>query len=103
MTLLASCCGAPIAAHPADAPVWPREIAHLKAHGHFDAGTATSSLLEQDCTLCPRPARSSGMVGSIRTRLLSLDPTTTVHPGHGSSTTTAAERPHLDEWITRGW
>lgn len=26
-----------------------------------------------------------------------------VHPGHGDSTTLAAERPHLQEWRARGW
>lgn len=29
--------------------------------------------------------------------------TTLVHPGHGDSTTLGAERPHLEEWRTRGW
>jgi hypothetical protein len=24
-------------------------------------------------------------------------------PGHGLDTTIAAERPHLDEWVARGW
>lgn len=28
---------------------------------------------------------------------------TIVHPGHGDDTTLGAERPHLDEWRTRGW
>jgi len=26
-----------------------------------------------------------------------------VHTGHGPSTTTTAERPHLEEWVKRGW
>lgn len=26
-----------------------------------------------------------------------------VYPGHGDDTTIGAERPHLDEWIERGW
>jgi glyoxylase-like metal-dependent hydrolase (beta-lactamase superfamily II) len=42
------------------------------------------------------------IVDSIRTRLLTLPGETTVHTGHGDSTTIAAEFPHLDEWITRG-
>ena len=29
--------------------------------------------------------------------------TTIVLPGHGVDTTIGAERPHLDEWIERGW
>ncbi|MFD7861200.1 MBL fold metallo-hydrolase [Streptomyces sp. NPDC059783] len=42
------------------------------------------------------------IVGSIRDRLLVLDPETTVRTGHGDSTTIGAEAPHLDEWIARG-
>jgi hypothetical protein len=26
-----------------------------------------------------------------------------VLPGHGVDTTIGAERPHLDEWVARGW
>jgi glyoxylase-like metal-dependent hydrolase (beta-lactamase superfamily II) len=42
------------------------------------------------------------IVASIRDRLLTLPPDTTVHPGHGESTTIGAEAPHLPEWIARG-
>lgn len=28
---------------------------------------------------------------------------TWVYPGHGSDTTLGVERPHLQEWRTRGW
>ncbi len=42
------------------------------------------------------------IIDSIRTRLLGLPGTTTVHPGHGANTTIGAEAPHLDEWIARG-
>ena len=28
---------------------------------------------------------------------------TTLHPGHGDSTTVGEEAPHLEEWIARGW
>lgn len=28
---------------------------------------------------------------------------TMVLPGHGADTTVGAERPHLDEWVARGW
>ena len=42
------------------------------------------------------------IIGSIRDRLLVLDPDTIVHTGHGPDTTIGAERPHLDEWIARG-
>ena len=42
------------------------------------------------------------IIESIRTRLLSLPGSTTVHPGHGADTTIGAEAPDLDEWIARG-
>ena len=28
---------------------------------------------------------------------------TIVMPGHGDDTTIGTERPHLDEWVDRGW
>lgn len=42
------------------------------------------------------------IIGSIRERLLTLPPQTTVRTGHGDSTTIGAEAPHLEEWIRRG-
>ena len=42
------------------------------------------------------------IIDSIRDRLLALPPATTVHTGHGDSTTIGTETPHLDEWIARG-
>ncbi|MFD9889271.1 MBL fold metallo-hydrolase [Amycolatopsis sp. NPDC059027] len=42
------------------------------------------------------------IIASIANRLLVLDGTTTVHTGHGPTTTIAAEAPHLGEWISRG-
>ncbi len=42
------------------------------------------------------------IIGSIRDRLLDLPPQTTVHTGHGPSTTIGEEAPHLEEWIARG-
>jgi glyoxylase-like metal-dependent hydrolase (beta-lactamase superfamily II) len=43
------------------------------------------------------------IIDSIRYRLLVLDPDTVVHTGHGPDTTIGAERPHLQEWIDRGY
>ncbi|NGN64068.1 MBL fold metallo-hydrolase [Streptomyces sp. A7024] len=42
------------------------------------------------------------IIDSIRDRLLTLPPDTTVHTGHGDSTTIGAEAPQLAEWIARG-
>ncbi len=43
------------------------------------------------------------IIRSIDRRLLTLPPDTLVLPGHGLDTTIGAERPHLDEWVERGW
>ncbi len=43
------------------------------------------------------------IIDSIRQRLLVLPPDTTVHPGHGPTTTIGAEAPSLEEWIARGY
>ena len=43
------------------------------------------------------------IIASIDRRLFTLDPDTLVFPGHGLDTTIGTERPHLDEWIERGW
>ena len=43
------------------------------------------------------------IITSIEDRLFTLPPDTLVLPGHGDDTTIGAERPHLQEWIDRGW
>jgi len=44
------------------------------------------------------------IITSIDRRLFApLSPDTLVMPGHGDDTTIGAERPHLEEWIARGW
>ena len=45
----------------------------------------------------------NAIIGSIDRRLFTLDPDTLVLPGHGDDTTIGAERPHLDDWVARGW
>jgi glyoxylase-like metal-dependent hydrolase (beta-lactamase superfamily II) len=42
------------------------------------------------------------IISSVR-RLLALPAGTRIHPGHGPDTTVGTERPHLQEWIGRGW
>ena len=43
------------------------------------------------------------IIESIDRRLFTLDPDLLVMPGHGLDTTIGTERPHLQEWIDRGW
>lgn len=43
------------------------------------------------------------IIRSVDTRLFPLPHQTLVLPGHGLDTTIGDERPHLDEWIERGW
>ena len=43
------------------------------------------------------------IIESIDRRLFTLPPDTFVLPGHGLDTTIGTERPHLDEWVERGW
>ena len=44
------------------------------------------------------------IIRSIDDRLFSkLDAGTIVMPGHGDDTTIGTERPHLQEWVDRGW
>ena len=45
----------------------------------------------------------STIIDSLDNRLFTLPAETIVMPGHGVSTTIAAERPHLQEWVARGW
>jgi len=44
------------------------------------------------------------LLGDVSRKLFDRYPDSTVIcPGHGDDTTLGAERPHLDEWRTRGW
>jgi glyoxylase-like metal-dependent hydrolase (beta-lactamase superfamily II) len=44
------------------------------------------------------------IIASIEERIFgAFEADTTIWPGHGAQSTLAVERPHLDEWIARGW
>ena len=43
------------------------------------------------------------IIESIDNRLFTFPANTVVLPGHGVDTTIGAERPHLQEWVERGW
>jgi glyoxylase-like metal-dependent hydrolase (beta-lactamase superfamily II) len=43
------------------------------------------------------------IIHSIDTRLLTFPADTIILPGHGVDSTIGNERPHLQEWVDRGW
>ena len=43
------------------------------------------------------------IIESVDRKLFTLPADTVVLPGHGDRTTIGTERPHLQEWIDRGW
>jgi glyoxylase-like metal-dependent hydrolase (beta-lactamase superfamily II) len=43
------------------------------------------------------------IIDSIDNRLFTFPADTIVLPGHGDDTTIGTERPHLQEWVARGW
>ncbi len=43
------------------------------------------------------------IIESVDRKLFTLPAETMVLPGHGHDTTIATERPHLQEWVDRGW
>lgn len=44
------------------------------------------------------------IITSIEERFFrAMDEATIIWPGHGAPSTLGAERPHLDEWVERGW
>jgi glyoxylase-like metal-dependent hydrolase (beta-lactamase superfamily II) len=43
------------------------------------------------------------IIQSVDRKLFTLPADTIVLPGHGDRTTIGAERPHLQEWVDRGW
>ena len=43
------------------------------------------------------------IMDSIEQKLMAYPDPTVVYPGHGADTTIGRERPHLEEWRSRGW
>ena len=96
------------------------EVGRLRLHTLLTPGHTPGSmcfrlegspLLFSGDTLFPGGPGATGFPGgdfdriiaSIDRRLFTLPADTIVLPGHGDDTTIGAERPHLDEWIERGW
>ena len=96
------------------------EIGNLRLHaihnpGHTEGSisfaVANTPLLFTGDTLFPGgPGNTSfeggdfaTIIDSLDNRLFTLPANTVVMPGHGVDTTIGNERPHLAEWVARGW
>lgn len=89
------------------------EVIHSPGHtpGSVSFALAGAPLLFTGDTLFPGgpgatkfPGGDFGaIITSIDTRLFRFPDDTIVLPGHGVDTTIGAERPHLAEWVDRGW
>jgi glyoxylase-like metal-dependent hydrolase (beta-lactamase superfamily II) len=124
--------GYPVAVHAEDAALLPGydlalsdneliEIGSLRIMTIHTPGHTPGSLclsiegspvLISGDTLFPGGPGSTGgdeksfatIIDSIQRRLFAcLSDETIVMPGHGRDTSIGAERPHLEEWIARGW
>lgn len=120
----------PVSIHAADAHNLPRAADHLfvdgellrvggvvwrvlHTPGHTPGGVCfyTEGHLIAGDTLFPggpgNTKREGGdfplIIQGIREKLFTLPEDTRVYPGHGIDTTIGEEKPHLDEWIQRGW
>lgn len=49
------------------------------------------------------PETFDSLLTDVTTKLFDRYDDAVVYPGHGDDTTLAAERPHLQEWRSRGW
>jgi glyoxylase-like metal-dependent hydrolase (beta-lactamase superfamily II) len=49
------------------------------------------------------PEKFAQIIEAIGSKLFTLPDDTAVYPGHGDDTTIGTEKPHLQEWIDRGW
>lgn len=90
-----------------------RSVAVLHTPGHTQGGVCLHSgkhLVSGDTLFPGGPGNTWGnadafrqIIDSIQTKLFVLPDDTAVYPGHGADTTIGAEKPHLNEWIERGW
>lgn len=94
------------------------DVVHLQGHTPGSVALALRGTAERDAVhlftgdcLFPggvgktwQPGDFERLLSDVTTRLFdTFDDNTVVYPGHGDDTTIGAERPHLDEWRTRGW
>ena len=120
--------GVPVHAHPGDSYPVPvdkelsdggvsafgnREAKVLHTPGHSPGSTCFlvgRHLVSGDTLFPGGPGNTfdddqafDQIIDSVRTKLFTLPDETRVYPGHGADTTIGAEKPHLQEWVDRGW
>ena len=120
--------GVPVYAHPGDrypggidrevsdgdvVSFGEREARVIHTPGHTPGGSCFligRHLFSGDTLFPGGPGNTRGnraafdqIIDSIRDKLFVLPDDTFVYPGHGADTTIGAEKPHLEEWIERGW
>ena len=96
------------------------EVGHLRLHvihnpGHTEGSISfavegTPLLFTGDTLFPGGPGNATfdggdfaTIIHSIDTKLFTFPAETIVLPGHGLDTTIGTERPHLAEWVERGW
>jgi glyoxylase-like metal-dependent hydrolase (beta-lactamase superfamily II) len=90
-----------------------REAAVLHTPGHTPGSICLlvgSHLISGDTLFPGGPGNTFGskeafdeIIDSVSNKLFVLVDETNVYPGHGDDTTIGTEKPHLQEWIDRGW
>jgi glyoxylase-like metal-dependent hydrolase (beta-lactamase superfamily II) len=90
-----------------------REAKILHTPGHTPGGVCLlvgKHLVSGDTLFPGGPGNTWGrkelfaqIIEQVQTKLFTLPDDTIVYPGHGKDTTIGAEKPHLQEWIDRGW
>ena len=90
-----------------------RSVKTLHTPGHTPGGACFVSgthLVSGDTLFPGGPGNTWGnedafkeIIESIQAKLFVLPDETAVYPGHGRDTTIGDEKPHLQEWIERGW
>lgn len=79
-------------------------LAYKDPHGHTHVWTGDSLFPGGVGNVQNDPERFASLLGDVQTRIFDIyDDDTWIYPGHGPDTTLGAERPHLTEWLERGW
>ncbi|MEA2447009.1 MAG: hypothetical protein QOK47_646 [Actinomycetota bacterium] len=99
--------------HGQTVPFGTKEVRVLHTPGHTAGGVCLlvgKHLISGDTLFPGGPGNTRKdatafrtIIGSIRDELFVLPDDTAVYPGHGDDTTIGTEKPHLQEWIDRGW